>query len=463
MNICLASFGALLFATSAVYGSTYYVAPTGIDTTGNGSAARPWKTLQYAITAIPDDGSTVLVRPGVYNGRIRMNRRFAKKAFLKSEIPYRAKLTAGSEALITMYGGANFELSGFEITRPAGATGLFLIQVQNVGTVAENIVIRDNILHDSYNNDLVKINNGARKIVVEGNVFYNQNGSDEHIDINGVTDVTVRDNIFFNDFAGSGRTNKNNTSSFIVIKNSASLPENKRIKVQRNVFLNWQGNAGMGFVCVGEDGKPHHEADDVTIENNLMLGTTSNAMRAPFIVKGAKNIKFRHNTISGTFPGQAFAAWLTKYNLNPINSNIAVHNNIWSSPGGAMVDFSDGEPWNTTGEVLGSNVYWNAGKLIPIDSDILSFLRDGRAILEDPKIPAPSSVVLPRWKGTAFASGRTTIRAEFLRLVDAYARPRSNSSTVDVGDPTRAPADDILGKPRGAKPEAGAYEVPSSL
>ena len=139
MHIRLASFGALLFATSAVYGSTYYVAPTGIDTAGNGTAARPWKTLQYAITAIPDDGSTVLVRPGVYNGRIRMNRRFAKRAFLRSEVPYRAKLTAGSEALITVYGGANFELAGFEITRPAGATGIFLIHVQNVGAVAENI------------------------------------------------------------------------------------------------------------------------------------------------------------------------------------------------------------------------------------------------------------------------------------------------------------------------------------
>ena len=70
---------------------------------------------------------------------------------------------------------------------------------------AEDIIIRNNIFHDSYNNDLLKINNVCDNILVEGNLFYNQSGSDEHIDVNGVTNVTIQDNIFFNDFEGSGR------------------------------------------------------------------------------------------------------------------------------------------------------------------------------------------------------------------------------------------------------------------
>ena len=75
------------------------------------------------------------------------------------------------------------------------------------GNLVSRITLRNNILHDSYNNDILKINNGAGQITVEGNIFYNQTGSDEHMDVNSVTDVVIQDNIFLNDFAGSGRAN----------------------------------------------------------------------------------------------------------------------------------------------------------------------------------------------------------------------------------------------------------------
>ena len=59
--------------------------------------------------------------------------------------------------------------------------------------------------------------------------------------MNSVTDVTIRDNIFFNDFAGSGRTNNNDTGSFIVVKDSNAGDDeqigSERITVRRNVFL----------------------------------------------------------------------------------------------------------------------------------------------------------------------------------------------------------------------------------
>ena len=106
------------------------------------------------------------------------------------------------------------------------------------------------MFHDSWNNDILKINNGARFIRVENNVFYNQGpgtiSGDEHMDVNSVTDVSIEDNIFFNDFAGSGRPNLNDTSSFIVIKDSNAADDGLvgsfRIAVRRNVFLSWQGS-----------------------------------------------------------------------------------------------------------------------------------------------------------------------------------------------------------------------------
>ena len=63
---------------------------------------------------------------------------------------------------------------------------------------AENIVLRNNIIHDSYNNDLLKIYNGCKDVLIENNIFYNQGDSEEHIDVNSVVDVTIQGNIFFN-------------------------------------------------------------------------------------------------------------------------------------------------------------------------------------------------------------------------------------------------------------------------
>ena len=74
-----------------------------------------------------------------------------------------------------------------------------MIQIQDLvgdpggDDFVSRVSLRNNILHDSYNNDILKINNGAGNITVEGNVFHNQTGSDEHIDVNSVTDVIMCD------------------------------------------------------------------------------------------------------------------------------------------------------------------------------------------------------------------------------------------------------------------------------
>jgi uncharacterized protein (TIGR03437 family) len=461
----LSAFLFLLAAPDARAQQTYHVSPSGNDSTGDGSAARPWATIANAVARVPDNGSTILVASGTYTGRIRMNRRFTRRLTVRAETPYRARLQALNEAILTIYGGANYEIRGFEFLRPSpDARGTYHIHVQNAdGNQAEDVLIADNIFHDSYNNDLVKVNNGPRRVTIEGNVFYNQTGSDEHIDINGVTGVMVRDNIFFNDFAGSGRVNLNNTSSFIVIKNSASLPENARIHVRRNVFLNWEGNPGSNFVLIGEDGKPHFEAEDVTVENNLMIGNSRNIMRAPFGVKGGRRILFRNNTVTGDLPSNAYCCRLNREAANPVNESIHFHNNIWSDPTGTMEDFSDGALSESRDVTLSNNLYWNGGRPIPTDGDILNYTADRQALVADPSLPqVPANIVLPRWTGTAFLSGSATIRQEFERLVHAYAIPAANSPALRRGNPAQTPPDDILGRPRPAAPSIGAAEPASA-
>lgn len=464
---------------------TFYVATNGNNTTGNGSIGSPWASIERALSALHDshiDGATVLVRPGTY-GRQNLVGTFAQGVTVRSEIPYLAKVRATGRTVVAgvnSRGASGITFEGFDVAHTGAGADPLVFHVDGGGgnQNVERLTIRNNVIHDSTNNDLLKINNGTRNVIVEHNMFFNQTGSDEHIDVNSVEDVIVRDNVFFNDFAGSGRVNGNDTGSFIVIKDSNDDDDifvgNDRVTVERNVFLNWQGSTGSNFVLVGEDGKPYIEARHVMVQNNLMLGNSANVMRAAFGVKSGEDVTFRNNTVAGDLPSLAYAMRVNVENPAVTNDRIFFYNNIYSDPTGTMGaeqpgannDFSDSPAGEVDEWSLRNNLYWNGGVALPTSgSDVINYTADVDRIVADPMLPAQSAVTLPRWDANAgqFVDGSTTIREAFERLVTTYGRPGMNSAVVDEALASESPSVDILGNPRGLSPDIGALEWVSAL
>lgn len=458
-------------------GCEYWVAPPLLGNDANpGTADAPWATLEHAAEVVPDENCTVWFNDGNYFGEQRLNRRFTTPTTFKAVHPYQA-IIRHAGLVVAVSGASHITLEGFVFGHTSPASAPLVLQIDgSADHYSEWITLRNNILRDSFNNDLLKVLSGARNVVVEGNVFYNQGSTDEHIDVNSVTDVVIQDNIFFNDFAGSARPVSETSHSFITIKDSNEgadgLEGSERITVRRNLFLNWQGGRET-IIQVGNDGKAYHEAKDVAIENNLFIGNSPVNAYAILGVRGARDVVFANNTAVGDFPSSAYAMWIALKDLNPVNENIAFYNNIWSDPTGSMGsyyqqtddnEFAKGLPAEVINAVLDNNLYWNGSEPIPGGDLFTPTVDDARALVADPLLDFfHDPVIVPRWGGEAFLSGNATIRQEFLRLVEEYSVLPPGSPAVGQADPAHAPAEDILGRPRSATPEIGAFEYQLAL
>lgn len=446
----------------------YYVKPAsegGSD--GNfGTEKLPWATISHALTQV-EDNSTIIVKPGVYEGRIQVRGAFFKGVVVRSEKLYQAKLRSKGQVM-TLYGDVQgITIEGFDFSHSSRRSEPLLIHMDGDGRFSvQRITLRHNIIHNSQNNDLLKVNNSIKDVLIERNIFYNQSGSDEHIDLNGIKDVVVQDNIFFNDFNRSERVNLNNTSSFIGVKDSNGSDDqqmgSENITIKRNVFLGWQGGLGSCFVIFGEDGLPVPEAFDSLVENNLMLGNSDVPMRSPFCVKGARDITFRNNTVVGDLPSNAYAVRLNTEGENEKPTNIFLYNNIWSDPTGTMKDFSDTERFDVGHVKIDNNLYWNGGKEIPSQSviDLVNYTSDDNRIVKDPGFPKQGDIIPPMLDQETgkLIDGSSNACEAFDSLIKKYGVP-SGSVVRDAANSKLAPKEDIFGNSRGATPDLGAVEL----
>lgn len=468
----------LLFFPLSLFAGEYYISSDGNDSRGTGSPERPWKTLAKAISSVPDDGSEIIIKNGLYIGVNNLSRTFTKPVLVRAETPYLARFSSPSDSNRAFYIPklVNVTFSGLEIFGSGSEKTDYLMQITTKDTY--DLRFENCIIHDAYKNDLIKINDHSHKIVFSGCIFFNQtpNPGDEHFDINTVTDITIENSIFFNDYPGSSREFKNGGHSFIVVKNSGSTPDiTKNITFRRNIFMNWSGKKDNAFILLGEDGKPFFETQNVVVENNLFLHNTDNPVWGALLFKGGgKNILVRANT----FTGHPKTEWFGTFSVvclnigkNPKFEKMAFINNIFCDNTGNMPRFSCCDIKCFAGEsdfLARNNLYWNGEKNIKHEPhDYFREKNDSSPILGDPKLPnVPKDIILPRFdhESRKFSSGKSSIREEFERLVSLYAIPGKGSSAIEKANTDQfrnMPKDDILGKKRGPKSDLGCYDTGS--
>jgi parallel beta-helix repeat protein len=203
--------------------TTYYVAANGTDS-NPGTLARPWRTIQKSAN-FATQGSTVYVRGGVYNERIKVNV---------------SGSAAGGYITFRNYPGEIAVVDGTGLAVPASENGMFLIvdqshiiirgfEVRNYKTAIKNLVpvgihvrgtsnhiqIRNNKVHHIEQNGTTTSGIDAHGIavygtntvqpisslVIDGNELYDLKlGSSESLVVNGnvsgfrITNNSVHDN-----------------------------------------------------------------------------------------------------------------------------------------------------------------------------------------------------------------------------------------------------------------------------
>ena len=426
----------------------FHVAVGG-DDGGDGSVARPWATVGYALDQVPASGdATIWVGPGVYDQQIETTTDFVSPVRVVAVDPYRTRLTSPQNTVLVIKSeGVSFE--GFEIVGQPSSNTTGVVYMYK----AHGSSLRNNVIHDSYDNDGIRVLQ-SHDVVIAGNTLYNS--ADHMIDVNGGSQRTIiEDNIFFADYAGSGRSVPSGISAFVVIKFSSGDQTTGGTLIRRNIFTHYEGEKYA--LKIGADGESVPEAVNVTVENNLFHHVGS-PVDGAFEVIDARGITFRSNTFVGDDFDEPFAGWVGTRDGSPPSENVRFMANVFAATGGGMSSLIESPNNLVTSGSMSGNLYWNGGDPIPeISGDRFNYTTDADRIVADPQLTT-RSVVLPRWTGSGFAGGHTTIREAFVAYVNRHATPASGSPVVDSAG-TEATSHDILGNPRGSTPDIGAVEL----
>jgi Right handed beta helix region len=444
----------------------YYVAPDGNDS-NDGSAARPWRTISYAVSAAsPVQGSEqIKVRAGLYQEEVELGKSGTAGKFIRlvaePNVTLRYKGGGGgfAQGILESSGKSYWVIRGFRIeglapnvpetTAPPIWGGIVLKD-------ATSILVRNNSVYRTGSSGIIvlpasyygggELEVTSKNIRVTNNTIDNANNwlDQEALSIWGVNGFDVSYNLVKNSKtegidakvgSRNGRIHHNTVTNVAVwsgtgrnggpaIYIDGNRADMYNIDVYNNVLYNNRADA----IAVADEDSAIGGVRDIRIYNNIAYnnGTLgSNGGQCLSFGGRVTNVQAYHNTCYRNIYSFTIDA---AYGANP--SNITLRNNIFADP-------------------TYQNAYIKSATGIRLENNLITTTV---ANLFDPFFPAPTFTSVGNIR--ASSAGFVNAAANDFHLTASSAARDKGSSTVG-----KATTDfDGVTRPQGASPDMGAFE-----
>jgi len=185
--------------SGASHGTTYYVSPSGSDSSDGRSDTTPFRTIQHAAD-LTNPGDAVLIMPGTYTASysaagqpdvVAITRSGTSAAYITYKAATATRpviLNQASWNGIDVRGASYIRIEGLEIAgnsahitmdtarsmgldQPATNGGCVIVQPDSTGIIPHHVVIQNNVVHDCAGGGIAS--NKADYIVIAYNTVYN--------------------------------------------------------------------------------------------------------------------------------------------------------------------------------------------------------------------------------------------------------------------------------------------------
>lgn len=425
-SVLLLTLVMLVCASSQAAANTYYVSTNG-NNSNPGTAAAPWRTLQFAVDAIAP-GDTILVKAGTYVGcRIGNSGQVGAVKTLKAE--------PGAAVLINAPGPSNKHTSNIEIELFDSTVSYWVIDGFEISNsprhgvdirITSYITVQNCFIHHNGTptvrgdgiflafSDYPVIQNNETSFNSEHGIYHSNSGDHPTIRGNRSHDNASCGMHFNGDLSQGG----DGIISFAVI--------------EKNIIYENGAQGGSGINCDG--------VSDSIIRNNLLYNNHASGISLYAIdaAEGSSRDKVYNNTIIQA----AGARWCVNI---PASSGVA----------------------NPTGNVIKNNILYQPdsarGSVVIYGSGVSGFESDYNIVVRFSINGGDTTTSLAAWQSLGYDQ-HSIIAAPSALFVDPANNDyhlKTGAAAINAGTSLAEVTDDLSGfaRPQGSADDIGCYEV----
>lgn len=318
------------------------ISPNGNDSTGDGSAERPYRTIGHVLANVAAAGDTLILREGEYREQVRIrlpNITIRSHSREWAVISQPVSTDANNGPLTVRF---DVDAHGSRLQRVEVKGGFYAVVLHtrwdwgvgdNMGV--QNVAIEDSVIHSS-GRDCIKVNPKANGFTVRRTEIFNSGAgyppgtstddkNAEGIDVVNADDVLIQDS-YIHDTATTG----------VYVKGGGRNTVIERTRVERAGFM----GIGLGFDTSPEffdteTNPAYYENIDGVVRNNIVIDTGASGIG----IYGALNPVVVNNTVIDTakdyhapiYFGVTFQDWDPDAG-RPATLNPTVLNNVIAQP-----------------------------------------------------------------------------------------------------------------------------------